>query len=424
MSNEQDYNWIFDRDYCGRILKATFSIDLKKRVAETLGLFRNFNVNANPTIPYISAWRENDDKSIWYEFAGKRLLKLLDCEATEAAETFRDSVRQRISFYHEPDKNKVYKKILSQDDLIRLQDELRNEGKKNRTIEAVYKVSLKDKSPIWLKDQAFVEFFQKDDICLVCGTLTDITMEMKAEEQEQIEKAAMRARQAELERKIEKQCKDLWKMQLEMIYRLAQGPELQDRDTGPHITKMSHYCNILAEAAGVSTEERRLIFHAMATRDVGKLGISDSILHKPGDLTDLEFAIIKNHSIIGAKLLSGNGTPLLQKAREIALTHHERWDGAGYPAGLKQEEIPLAGRIAAICDVFDALTSTRPYKRAWNAEEAFAELETESGSKFDPQLTSLFLKEKNAIMEVQQHFSDKGEIRLPQKTIALPGKSK
>jgi putative two-component system response regulator len=198
-------------------------------------------------------------------------------------------------------------------------------------------------------------------------------------------------------------------MQLEMIYRLAQTTQLQDDAGGPHITKMSHYCDILAKAAGLGDEERQLIFHAMAIRDVGKLGISDSILHKPGRLTDLEFTIMKNHSIIGARLLSGNSSPLLKKAREIALTHHERWDGSGYPAGLSREEIPLAGRIAAICDVFDALTSIRPYKGAWSAEKAFAELETEAGSKFDPQLAALFLQEKNSIMEIRQRFSAEEE---------------
>jgi chaperonin cofactor prefoldin len=327
MSNQQDSNWIFDRDYCGCILEGEFSNDLKKRVAEVIGLFRSFSVNANPSIPYISAWRENSDKSLWYEFAGNRLLQLLGCQPCEVAEIFRDSVLRRLTYHYGSDSEKINKKILDHKDLAHLQEELRNEGKSKGTIEAVYKISLKNRPAIWLKDQASVESFPEDHVCLSFGSLTDVTMEMKAEEQVQQEKEALRSRHAELERKIEQQNKELWKIQLEMIYRLAQAAQFRDSCTGLHITKMSHYCYILSQAAGLSEEERQLIFHATAMHDVGKLGIAESILHKPGRLTEQEFEIMKTHSIIGAKLLSGNDSPLLKMAKGIALTHHERWDG-------------------------------------------------------------------------------------------------
>jgi len=405
MSNQQDSNWIFDRDYCGCILEGEFSNDLKKRVAEAISLFRSFSVNANPSIPYISAWRENSDKSIWYEFAGNRLLQLLGCQPCEVAEIFRDSVLQRLTYHYGSDSGKINKKILNHNDLAQLQEELRNEGKSKGTIEAVYKISLKDRPAIWLKDQASVESFPADHVCLSFGFLTDVTMEMNAEEQVQQEKEILRSRHAELERKIEQQNKELWKMQLEMIYRLAQAAQFRDNCTGPHITKMSHYCDILSQAAGLSEEERQLIFHATAMHDVGKLGIAESILHKPGRLTEHEFEIMKTHSIIGAKLLSGNDSPLLKMAKGIALTHHERWDGTGYPTGLCQEEIPLPGRIAAICDVFDALTSARPYKKAWHADEAFAEVEKGKGSQFDPELVDLFLARKRDIASIRLRFA-------------------
>ncbi|MFZ5771499.1 MAG: HD-GYP domain-containing protein [Thermodesulfobacteriota bacterium] len=405
MSNQQDSNWIFDGDYCGHILRGQFSDDLKKRVAEAIGLFRGFNVAANPAIPYISAWRENADKSIWYEFVGNRLLQLLGCQPCEVAEIFRDSVLQRLSYHCGEDSEKIKRMILEHHDLTLFQEELRNEGKSRGTMEAVYKISLKDRPAIWLKDQAAVESFPADQVCLSFGSLTDVTMVMKAEEQEQQEKELLRGRHRELELRIEQQNKELWRMQLEMIYRLAQAAQFRDSSSGPHITKMSYYCDILCQAAGLSEEERQLIFHATAMHDVGKLGIAESILHKPGRLTEQEFAIMKSHSIIGAKLLSGNDSPLLQMARGIALTHHERWDGTGYPTGLSREEIPLSGRIAAICDVFDALTSQRPYKQAWDAEQAFAEVEKGRGSQFDPELVDLFLASKNDIASVRQRFA-------------------
>ncbi len=117
MSNQQDSHWIFDRDYCGRILKGEFGNDLKKRVAEAISLFRSFNVNANPSIPYISAWRENSDKSIWYEFVGNRLLQLLGCQSCEVSEIFRDSVLQRLTYHYGSDSGKINKKILEHKDL-------------------------------------------------------------------------------------------------------------------------------------------------------------------------------------------------------------------------------------------------------------------------------------------------------------------
>jgi HD-GYP domain-containing protein (c-di-GMP phosphodiesterase class II) len=404
MHNQQDSNWIFDRDYCGRILKGEFSNELKKRVAEAILLFRNFNVTANPAMPYICAWREDADQSIWYEFAGNRLLQLLGCRACEVAEIFRDSVLQRCSYRHGAAGNRIERRIVGQQELPLHRKELRREGKNSGATEAVYKVSLSGRPAVWLKDQATVEYFPADLVCLSLGWLTDVTLEMAAEEQQHLEGETLRRRQAELEEKIEKQQKELWMMQIEMIYRLAQAAGFRDASTGPHITKMSRYCDILARAAGLNEEERQLLFHATAMHDVGKLAIADAILHKPGRLNDEEFEIMKTHSMIGARLLSGNDLPLLQMAKNIALTHHESWDGSGYPHGLTQDEIPLAGRIAAICDVFDALTSARPYKKPWPLDAAFAEMERGMGTKFDPQLTALFLERKADIMLVQQRF--------------------
>ena len=401
MSNMHDFDWLFDRDYCGRILQNDYSHELKQRVAESILLFRNFNVSANPSMPYISAWQEGSDHSIWYEFAGNRLLDLLGCRSCEVAEIFRDSIIKQCTFHYQTGSEKISRKILQQQDLASHRYRLRQDVKNNGCTEAIYKVSLPDKGSIWLKDVATVESFPADNVCLSFGALIDVTKEMVLEEQRQIEEESLRLQHQELEKKLEEQNKELWKVQLDMIYRLAQATSIRDNHTGLHITKMSHYCDILSQAAGLADETRELLFHATAMHDVGKIGISETILQKPGKLSDQEFEIMKTHSIIGAKLLSGNDSPLLKMAKSVALNHHERWDGTGYPNGISHEEIPLTGRIAAICDVFDALTSDRPYKKAWDIDKALSQITREKGTKFDPKLVDLFVDQRESIEEIR-----------------------
>ena len=148
---------------------------------------------------------------------------------------------------------------------------------------------------------------------------------------------------------------------------------------------------MLAEEMGLSQEQIELIRQAAPLHDVGKIGISDMILLKPGKLTFTEFEQIKAHTIIGGRILTGSSFPLLQTAEQIALYHHERWDGTGYPHGLKGEKIPLVGRIVALADVFDALTNERPYKRAWSLEEAATEIMRQRGRQFDPAVVDAFI---------------------------------
>jgi response regulator RpfG family c-di-GMP phosphodiesterase len=184
---------------------------------------------------------------------------------------------------------------------------------------------------------------------------------------------------------------DLRDAELEVIQRLGQAVESRDEETGDHIGRIGSLCRRLALAAGLSVDEAELLERASAMHDVGKIAIPDHILRKPGPLDPEERAVIERHTAIGAELLAGSRSKLVQAAEVIALTHHERWDGAGYPAGLAGEEIPLAGRICAICDVFDALVSNRPYKAAWPVEEALEEIREQGGRQFDPRLTELFL---------------------------------
>ena len=179
--------------------------------------------------------------------------------------------------------------------------------------------------------------------------------------------------------------------QLEIVRRLGQAAESRDEETGRHIERIGAMCHRLGLAAGMSVDQAEQLRDASAMHDLGKIGIPDHILHKPGPFTPEEREIMKAHTTIGAAILAGSRSPLVQMAEVIALTHHERWDGSGYPAALMGEEIPLVGRICAICDVFDALMSKRTYKEAWTLESALAEIQAQSGRAFDPELVAIFL---------------------------------
>ena len=195
-----------------------------------------------------------------------------------------------------------------------------------------------------------------------------------------------------LEQAVRERTAELRDTQLEVIRRLGAAVESRDHETGEHISRMSALCHRLALAAGMDAREADLLRHASAMHDIGKIGIADRILQKPGPLDPEEWVTMKTHTTIGAHILEGSRAPLIQMAETIALTHHERWDGSGYPDGLAGEAIPLVGRIAAICDVYDALISERPYKRAWPADEALAEIACASGTHFDPELVPRFLE--------------------------------
>jgi CHASE2 domain-containing sensor protein len=194
-----------------------------------------------------------------------------------------------------------------------------------------------------------------------------------------------------LEQAVRERTAELEETQLEVVRRLARAAEWRDEDTGEHVERIGVLCERLALAAGFTPGDAETLRHASVLHDVGKIGIPDRVLLKPGRLDPEEWAIMQTHAAIGASMLSGSPSPLVQLGEEIARTHHEQWDGSGYPAGLRGEEIPLAGRIVAICDVFDALRSKRPYKDAWTLDDALAEIERLRGRHFDPALTDLFL---------------------------------
>jgi putative two-component system response regulator len=193
--------------------------------------------------------------------------------------------------------------------------------------------------------------------------------------------------------------------ELETIYRLALAAEIRDAATALHIRRVSRLSRLIAAQVGLPAAEVDLVGHASALHDVGKIAIPNAILLKPGKLDPDEWEQMKAHTTIGAKLLADSPSELLRCGEVIALSHHERWDGAGYPEGLAGERIPLWGRICAVSDVFDALTSERPYKQAFSNEEAIRILRQDRGSHFDPMLVDAFLDGMDEVVSVQREFS-------------------
>ncbi len=192
----------------------------------------------------------------------------------------------------------------------------------------------------------------------------------------------------------------------EVIHRLAQAAEYRDPETGAHLLRMAHYSRLIARNLGLPESEQTLILEAAPMHDVGKMGTPDHILLKPGRLSDEEMAIMRKHTEIGGMILGGSSSPLLQAAAEIALTHHEKYDGTGYPKGTRGQAIPLYGRIVAVADVFDALTSKRPYKEAWEYERAVATIREGRGNHFDPTCVSAFLVDEESIKSIRRQFAD------------------
>jgi putative two-component system response regulator len=195
-----------------------------------------------------------------------------------------------------------------------------------------------------------------------------------------------------LEAKVRERTYELEQTQIEILRRLAQAAEFRDDDTGQHTQRVGRLAALLAQDLGLPDQQVELMRLAAPLHDLGKIGIPDHILLKPGRFSADEYEQMKSHTAIGARILSGGRYPLLRMAEEIAYTHHERWDGSGYPLGLAGEDIPLTGRIVAVADAFDALTHARPYKHAWPIKEALVEIARQSGEKFDPCVVAALLR--------------------------------
>ena len=205
-----------------------------------------------------------------------------------------------------------------------------------------------------------------------------------------------------LENKVRERTAEIDDTRLRIIHCLGAASEYRDEETGNHIFRMSNYSRVIALAFGLGMEEANLLLQAAPMHDVGKIGIPDRILLKPGKLDPEEWEIMKTHTTVGAQIIGEHPSELLKIARQVALSHHEKWDGTGYPYGLSGEDIPLSSRIVMIADVFDALTSERPYKKAWSVADAIAEIEQGSGRHFDPKLVVAFTEALPQILNIKK----------------------
>ena len=217
---------------------------------------------------------------------------------------------------------------------------------------------------------------------------------------------SLRNQAVHLEGLVRQRTEQLESTRLAVINRLGKAAEFKDNETGLHVIRMSRYCQVIARQAGFSAEEAELLLNAAPMHDVGKIGIPDHILRKPAKLDPDEWEVMKTHATIGAVIIGEDDSPLLTWARIIAQSHHEKWDGSGYPQGLAGEDIPMISRIVAIADVFDALTSVRPYKQAWPVEKALALFQEERGRHFDPFVVDCFLAVLDEIEAIRLRFQE------------------
>ena len=193
---------------------------------------------------------------------------------------------------------------------------------------------------------------------------------------------------------------------LSMIRQLGKAADYRDNETGLHVVRVGNYSKLLGLASGLHESSATLLMYASMMHDIGKIGVPDHILLKPAKLTEEEFEVIKTHPRIGAEIIGEHDAEVLKMAKDVALTHHEKWNGKGYPHGLSGNDIPLVGRIVAIVDVFDALTCIRPYKTAWPVEKALDLIGNEAGEHFDPELVRLFLREEAEVRRIAVEYSE------------------
>lgn len=236
--------------------------------------------------------------------------------------------------------------------------------------------------------------------------LVEVQLRIRNMLQTRLMHKALRQQNQQLEVRVRDRTRELDQTRLEVIRRLGRAAEYRDNETGLHTIRMSNYSMLIARASGMSEAECELILNASPMHDLGKIGIPDGILLKPGKLDAEEWRVMKTHPAIGAEILMGHDSDLMQLAHQIALAHHEKWDGSGYPHGLKGEEIPLVARIVAVADVFDALTTARPYKEAWSVEDSLSHIRAQSGLHFEPRLVDFFLSVLPEVLEIRRCYAE------------------
>ena len=397
-----DIDRLTDQPYCGKILNHNYSATLKHRVIECISNFYRFEKTGNPAIPYIAAWREGG-KRIWYEYASRKFRDLMGCSGRELAETFRNAVIDRHIYRYPEMDSGILEEILPKSELIQCRKALREEGKKSGTVEGVYQVSMNSDDLVWLKDQASVETYPEDGICLSLGCLTVVSNEMAAEDKlkkhRDLLEDIVKERTAELTR-INRQLKQEIKerkaaeKRLQQSYQVLQNNmtgviqamsvtvEKRDPYTAGHQKRATTLAVSIAKEMGLSEDEIKGIEMAGLIHDIGKISVPAGILSKPGRLNTAEFELIRRHPHVAYEILQEIDFPW--PVDQIVLQHHERVDGSGYPLGLTGDETLREARILAVADVVETMSSHRPYRPGLGLDKAVSEIKMNRGGLFDP----------------------------------------
>jgi HD-GYP domain-containing protein (c-di-GMP phosphodiesterase class II) len=410
MENFSDLNHITTQDYSGCILSGDYSVELKKRVAEYIDHYRVFEDTGSAAILYIAAW-QGEKENIWYEYAGEKFMKLLGCENSEVAEVFRDSIIDR-RIYKDLDVDVgIRKEVKNREELNYAREALREEGKKAGTIEAVYKLTVNYNDAIWLKDQATVEIYEQDGICLSLGFLTIVSKEMEAEDElkkhhDQLEEivhertAALtklndQLKQEIAERKLaeEKLQQSYAKLQQnldEIVHAMSLTAEKRDPYTAGHQKRTTELAMALAGEMGLSDHQIKGVQMAGLIHDMGKISIPAEILSKPGKLNEVEIQLVKRHPQAAFEILKKIDFPW--PVDLIVLQHHEKVDSSGYPQGLAGEDILLEARILCVADVVESIESHRPYRPGLGIDKALEEISKNRGILYDKDVVDACLR--------------------------------
>jgi len=400
-----------DQKYYGSILISdNYSASLKHRLTECIKCYRAFEDTGSAPMLYIAAW-EGNDKRIWYEYAGRSFVTLFGCGEHDIEEVFRKSVKDRRIYKRLDVEVGVQKQVKSRDEISSTWEELREEGEKAGTTEAVYKIALDEDSTIWLKDQAIIEVYEQDNICLSFGVLTVVSKEMEAEDKlkkhHDLLETLVRKRTTELtnlNRQLQQEIEERKRTQKklsnsylqlqqsldEIVHAMSLTLEERDPYTAGHQRRTAELSLAIAREMGLSEHQKKGLQMAGLIHDMGKISVPGEILSKPGRLNDAELQLIKRHPQVAYDILNQIDFPW--SVDKIVLQHHEKLDGSGYPQGLLGAEILLESKILCVADVMETMETHRPYRPSLGREVALEEISKNRGILYDAEVVDACIR--------------------------------
>jgi putative nucleotidyltransferase with HDIG domain len=403
-----------DPPYLGRILRANFSERLKSDVMDHITSLGALDKAGTLGLAYISAWQEGKE-TIWYEYISRRFRDLLGCPYEDVMQVFRDSIRARRVYWYSSVDASIGQEILTAEQLQQISSHLREEAKATGTLEATYKITVKDDRSIWLKDKATIKYYEPDKVCLSHGSLMDVSKETRLEmfsswmaqkAYDELEKRVQERteRLAKLNRQLKREIEERRRAELDRqraldtltkamkgtVQAMAYTVETRDAYTAGHQQRVADLARAIARELNLSDDLIDGIGMASHIHDLGKIAVPAEILSKPTRLTEAELTIIKAHPEVGYEILKDVEFPW--NVAEIVHQHHEKMNGSGYPRGLLGEHILLEARIMGIADVVEAMAYHRPYRQALGIDRALEEITRNRGTLYDPDVVDACLK--------------------------------